>query len=162
VKLLLRNVLWTMLIPGAVAVYVPSLILGPSPFPDTWEFLQWLALPVAATGAVILFYCIATFGVIGRGTLSPLDAPLHLVVRGLYRYVRNPMYCGVFLILLSEAAFFKSLALLQYASGWLIFIHLVVVLYEEPALRRQFGDSYNEYARLVHRWLPGKPYTGGS
>jgi protein-S-isoprenylcysteine O-methyltransferase Ste14 len=160
--LLLRNLFWTIIIPGAVTAYVPFLIVGQIPFPETWELLQWFALPVAATGAVILFYCIVTFGVTGRGTLSPLDAPRHLVVRGLYRYVRNPMYCGVLLILLAEAAFFKSLALLQYTGGWLILIHLVVVLYEEPALRRQFGDSYNEYARLVHRWLPCKPYTSGS
>jgi protein-S-isoprenylcysteine O-methyltransferase Ste14 len=68
------------------------------------------------------------------------------------------MYCGVLLILLAEDGFFRSIALLQYTAGWLIFIHLVVVFYEEPALRRRFGDSYDDYYRVVRRWLPGKPY----
>jgi protein-S-isoprenylcysteine O-methyltransferase Ste14 len=159
--LLLRNLFWTIVIPGAATIYLPSLILGPTPFPKSWEILQWLALPVAVTGTVILLYCIVTFGIAGRGTLSPLDAPRHLVVRGLYRYVRNPMYCGVLLILLAEDAFFMSSALLQYTAGWVMFIHLFVVFYEEPALRRRFGDSYDDYSRVVRRWLPGKPYRTG-
>ena len=159
--LLLRNLFWTILIPGTVTVYLPSLILDPTLFPKSWELPQWLALPFAAMGTVILLYCIATFWITGRGTLSPLDAPRHLVVRGLYRYVRNPMYCGVLLILLSEDAFFMSVALLQYTAGWLIVVHLFVMFYEEPALRRRFGDSYDDYSRVVHRWLPGKPYRTG-
>jgi protein-S-isoprenylcysteine O-methyltransferase Ste14 len=157
--LLLRTSFWTILVPGAVTVYIPSLILGQTHFPDTWELLQWFALLLAVTGIIVLLHCIVTFAINGRGTLSPLDAPRHLVVRGLYRYIRNPMYCGVLLILLAEATFFKSVALLQYAGGWVLLIHLVVVLYEEPTLHRQFGDSYDDYCRVVHRWIPGKPYN---
>jgi protein-S-isoprenylcysteine O-methyltransferase Ste14 len=156
--LLLRNLFWTILIPGAVTVYLPLLILGRFRVPELWGPLQWLALPVGVTGVIILVYCIATFGISGRGTLSPLDAPRRLVVRGLYRYVRNPMYCGVLLILLAEVCFFTSIDLPEYAAGWLIFIHLVVVFYDEPALRRRFGDSYDDYSRVVRRWVPGKPY----
>ena len=159
--LFLRNLFWTIIIPGAVTIYVPSLILGKNSLPKSWELVQWLALPVALIGTVVLLNCVVTFGITGRGTLSPLDAPRRLVVRGLYRYVRNPMYCGVLLILLAESAFFESTALLQYAAVWMIFIHLIAVLYEEPALRRRFGDSYIDYARAVRRWLPGKPYNTG-
>lgn len=161
VILLVRNIFWTILIPGAVTVYVPLLILGQNPYPEIWGMLQWLALPLALAGAVILFYCIATFGFVGRGTLSPLDAPRRLVVRGLYRYVRNPMYCGVLLILVAEAAFFESVALLVYTGAWLVLVNLAIVFYEEPSLQRQFGESYNEYSRTVRRWLPRKTLNKG-
>jgi protein-S-isoprenylcysteine O-methyltransferase Ste14 len=157
--LFIRSLFWTILIPGAVTVYFPSLMVDKTSMPGAWGFLQWLALPMATIGTVALLQCIVDFAVAGRGTLSPADAPRRLVVKGLYRYVRNPMYCGVLLVILAEAAFFKSVALLEYCAGWLLLMHFVVVLYEEPALRRQFGDSYNEYSRVVHRWLPGRPYN---
>jgi protein-S-isoprenylcysteine O-methyltransferase Ste14 len=86
-----------------------------------------------------------------------MDPPKHLVVEGLYRYVRNPMYLGVLLLLLGETAFFQSSALLQYTVAWFIVVNLLVVFYEEPALRRRFGDSYERYVRSVHRWLPSRP-----
>ena len=156
--LLLRSLFWTILIPGVVTIYIPSLILGRIALPDTWRLLQWIAVPAGGMGATILLHCIVSFAVIGRGTLSPADAPQHLVVRGLYRYVRNPMYCGVLAMLLAEAAFFESVALLEYTLVWFAVVHLFVILYEEPALRRQFGNSYDQYTRNVHRWLPGEPY----
>ena len=73
--------------------------------------------------------------------MAPVDPPRHLVVRGLYRYVRNPMYVGVIAILLGEALLFGSLTLLWYAAAFFAVAHLFVVLYEEPALRGQFGES---------------------
>jgi protein-S-isoprenylcysteine O-methyltransferase Ste14 len=66
------------------------------------------------------------------------------------------MYLGVLILLLGEAILFDSVALLQYAAGWFVVIHLVVILYEEPALRRRFGESYETYCRSVRRWLPNK------
>jgi protein-S-isoprenylcysteine O-methyltransferase Ste14 len=110
-----------------------------------------------SVGAGVLFRCIWDFAVAGRGTLAPVDPPRHLVVRGLYRYVRNPMYVGVVTILLGEALLFRSLALLCYAGIFLFVVHLFIVVYEEPALRRQFGESYENYCRRVHRWLPRQP-----
>ena len=76
---------------------------------------------------------------------------------GLYRYVRNPMYVGVVSMLLGEALFFRSNALLVYAAGFWITTHLFILLYEEPVLRRQFGESYVRYCRTVNRWIPRKP-----
>jgi len=100
--------------------------------------------------------------VTGRGTLAPVDPPTRLVVRGPYRYVRNPMYLGVLCILTGEAWLFASSALLIYAAAVLACFYSFVVLYEEPALRRKFGESYEQYARTVHRWWPRRPPPAGA
>jgi protein-S-isoprenylcysteine O-methyltransferase Ste14 len=142
-------------------VYIPYLIVTrwrPTAFPG-WDVAQGLSLIPMVVGAAILLHCIRMFAWVGRGTLVPFDAPRKLVVQGLYRYVRNPMYVGVLLILLGEALLFESVALLEYAAGWFVVINLVVLLYEEPMLRSQFGESYERYRRAVGRWVPGKPYN---
>ncbi len=78
-------------------------------------------------------------------------------MRGLYRYVRNPMYLGAFTLLLGEAALFESSAVLLYAVAWFIIINLIVLFGEEPVLRRRFGDSYERYTVAVRRWVPTRP-----
>ena len=83
-----------------------------------------------------------------------MDAPKRLVARGLYRFVRNPMYVGVLLAILGQALWFGSAATLWYAMVAALFFHLFVVFYEEPTLRRKFGESYTEYAKSVPRWMP--------
>lgn len=122
-----------------------------------WTPLQVLSLVPMVVGAAILIRCIWDFAAKGRGTLAPIDPPTQLVVQGLYRYVRNPMYLGVLLLLLGESAFFRSATLLQYTIAWFIVVNLMVLFYEEPALRRRFGESYQRYFRSVHRWLPTRP-----
>ena len=114
-------------------------------------------MPIAL-GACGLLKCVWDFAAIGRGTLSIVDPPRKLVVRGLYRYVRNPMYVSVLTIVFGEALFFQSKPLLQYALGCLLAVHLIVTFYEEPTLRRRFGESYVDYCRAVRRWLPGKRF----
>jgi protein-S-isoprenylcysteine O-methyltransferase Ste14 len=158
--LALRSVFFTLVVPGAVTVLIPYFILaGRRPvLPGGWGALQYLALAPIAAGAAVLGQCIWDFARLGRGTLAPVDPPKELVVQGLYRYARNPMYLGVLILLLGETAFFESVTLLQYAVGWFVVIHLVVVLYEEPALRRRFGESYERYCRSVRRWLPGRRF----
>lgn len=90
----------------------------------------------------------------GRGTLSPVDPPRELVIRGLYRYVRNPMYVGVSLIVLGEAALTRSRALLLYWAVFFAAVNVFVIGYEEPNLRRRFGESYERYTQRVGRWIP--------
>jgi protein-S-isoprenylcysteine O-methyltransferase Ste14 len=144
-----------------VVIYIPYLIVSqwrPAEL-ENWGVPQYLGLIPITIGTAILLHCIWTFAIVGRGTLSSFDAPKHLVVQGLYRYVRNPMYLGVLLILLGEALLFDSMPVLEYAVGWFVLINLVVLLYEEPTLRRQFGESYDRYCRIVHRWLPGNPFN---
>ena len=153
--LALRSLLWTVLLPGMIAGYIPWRFFGVSQAaPRFADPLDLLGLFVIATGVAILGACIWEFARRGRGTLSPVDPPKQLVVQGLYRYVRNPMYVGVSSILLGEALLTRSLALLGYWAAFFALANLFVMLYEEPALRSQFGDSYVRYTRDVGRWLP--------
>ena len=119
VWLALRSLLWTILLPGVVAGYVPWRFfgLGRTPF-DLTSPTQLLGLVCIGLGVVLLAACIFEFAWTGRGTLSPADPPPHLVVRGLYRYVRNPMYLSVTMILLGEALVVHSVALTIYWAIW--------------------------------------------
>jgi protein-S-isoprenylcysteine O-methyltransferase Ste14 len=105
-------------------------------------------------GAGIGLWCVWVFAVYGHGTPIPLDPPRRLVVHGLYRHVRNPMGMGVLLAVAGWALLFQSWTVLLYGVGLGIFLHLFIVLIEEPTLRRSFGDDYVQYCRQVHRWLP--------
>ena len=155
--LAIRSIFFACLLPGTVTVLIPYLILSeesPNRLATPWQYFG--LIPISA-GAAILFRCIWDFAVVGRGTLAPVDPPRHLVVRGLYRYVRNPMYVGVLCVLLGEALLFRSRTLLWYAAGFWVFANVIVILYEERVLRRQFGKSYDDYSRSVRRWLPRAP-----
>ena len=159
--LALRSLLFAILIPGTVAVLIPYLIVsGAGAVAAPRTPLQLLSLLAIGVGAAILIWCIRDFASRGRGTLAPVDPPTRLVVQGPYRYVRNPMYLGVLLLLLGETAYFQSLTLLQYTLVWFIIVNLFVVLYEEPALRRRFGDTYEQYFRSVNRWWPSRRLRG--
>lgn len=157
-SLALRSLLWMLILPGTIAGYIP------------WRYFRLahtrisltnpvdlLATLVIAAGMTLLGACIWEFFRSGRGTLSPVDPPKHLVVQGLYRYVRNPMYLAVSTILLGEALLARSSALLLYWAVFFTAANLFVRLYEEPTLRRQFGESYERYTRTVGRWLPRRP-----
>jgi protein-S-isoprenylcysteine O-methyltransferase Ste14 len=153
--LALRSLLWTILLPGVVAGYVPWRFfgVGRTPF-DLTSPTQLLGLVCIGLGVVLLAARIFEFAWSGRGTLSPADPPRHLVVRGLYRYVRNPMYLSVTMILLGKALVVHSVALTIYWAIWFAAANIFVLCYEEPALRRRFGSSYNEYTQQVRRWIP--------
>jgi len=156
-KLFFKSVLFTILLPGTVTVLVPSLVISKGRLAIQWNSWRVLAFLPLFLGLSILSRCIWDFAVSGRGTLAPVDPPKDLVVRGLYRYVRNPMYVGVLLMLFSEAWLFDSRVLLLYAVGCFVVVHAFVLLYEEPHLRRKFGEAYVSYCAKVNRWLPGRP-----
>lgn len=124
---------------------------------------QWLGALFIAAGAAVVVECFLRFAIKGRGTPAPIAPTRQLVASGLYRHVRNPMYVGVVLAILGQALLFRSLALLQYAVFvWLAFFAFVL-LYEEPALRRQFGAEYERYRANVPRWWPRlRPWTNKS
>ena len=119
-------------------------------------FARYFGVLPILLGVSIYFWCAWDFTFVGRGTPAPIDPPKELVVRGLYRYVRNPMYIGILSILLGEALIFESRRLFGYTAIAFIFYYLIVVLYEEPTLRRKFRDSYQKYRQAVPRWLPWK------
>ena len=152
--LLLKNLVFTVLVPGTVAVLIPYQIVsrGATARPPAAAFA--VAMPVAALGLAIYFWCLWDFAITGRGTPAPIDPPKVLVVRGLYRYVRNPMYLGVLSIIAGWNLAFRTSALLQYGIAVAIAFHLFVLLLEEPLLRHQFGAAYESYLRTVPRWIP--------
>jgi len=152
--LALRSVLFVILIPGTVVGYIPLQILlnAQQSMVPVWSPTSLLAGALFLAGVSVLLWCVWDFFAAGRGTLAPFDPPKILVARGLYRFTRNPMYNGVLAALAGEAWLFRSVALLEYAALMFLLFHLVVVLYEEPALESQFGESYRAYRRAVPRW----------
>jgi protein-S-isoprenylcysteine O-methyltransferase Ste14 len=150
---ILKTVLFTIVVPGSVTILGPRAVLPPGsrPIIGGWG-LPGIAFLMA--GAAMYLSCAWEFAYRGLGTPAPIDPPKVLVARGLHKYVRNPMYLGVFCILLGEAALFRSRHLLVYAAGFVVIAHVFVVLYEEPALRKQFGSAYEDYFHAVPRWLP--------
>jgi protein-S-isoprenylcysteine O-methyltransferase Ste14 len=143
------------MLPGTVTVLIPFWILSSRTIQSfSIHPIRYLGVPLILIGAAGLLWCIWDFFSQGRGTLAPIDPPKHLVVRGFYRYVRNPMYVCVVTILTGEAIFFLSKSVLFEAGIFFFLAYMFVVFYEEPVLRGQFGESYDEYVRTVGRWIP--------
>ena len=147
-----KTAIFTVLVPGSVGVYIPYRLGEPRAHPVS--ALAWLGWAPLAVGAAIYFWCAWDFATFGGGTPLPADAPKRLVAHGLYRYVRNPMYVGVLLTILGQGIWFESRAILWYAVIVAFFFNLFVFLYEEPTLRRKFGESYVRYCQTVPRWIP--------
>jgi protein-S-isoprenylcysteine O-methyltransferase Ste14 len=145
--------LFTIFVPGTVAILVPRWLLGGFTRPPS-GVLMWMGGIVFLIGAAIYFRCAWQFAVCGLGTPAPIAPTKFLVTTSLHRYVRNPMYIGVAMAILGEAAVFRSMHVAEYAGVMLLIAHTFVVLCEEPTLQRQFGESYEEYKRSVPRWLP--------
>lgn len=151
----MRSLLWTLLLPGFFAGYLPWTYFGVREVDFTWsDPLHLVGATLVIAGSALLLTCIYEFARSGRGTLSPVDPPKELVVQGLYRFVRNPMYLSVLTIVLGEILLTRSVPLALYWLGFFTAASLFVRGYEEPTLRRQFGESYERYVRTVPRWVP--------
>jgi protein-S-isoprenylcysteine O-methyltransferase Ste14 len=148
-----NTLLFTIIVPGTVAILIPRWLMGGFSRPAS-GVLIWVGGIAFLIGAAIYFRCAWEFAVRGLGTPAPIAPTKFLVTTALHRYVRNPMYVGVALAILGEAAIFRSVHVAEYAAIMLLIAHIFVVLYEEPTLKRQFGESYEEYRRNVPRWLP--------
>lgn len=172
VGLAFRSLFWTIVLPGFFALYLPWRLSRPAEAGiDPIRGAQLIAVGPASllglllivVGVALLATCIFEFARSGKGTLSPVDPPRHLVVRGLYRYVRNPMYLSVTTIVFGQVLLTGSRVLLGYWAIWFLVANLFVIGYEERTLRQRFGASYDEYTRRVGRWIPTfRPYTGQS
>jgi protein-S-isoprenylcysteine O-methyltransferase Ste14 len=153
---LFKTAVFTLVVPGSVGVLIPRWVLvdtGGSYSVPTIAW-RWIGLFPLIAGACFYFECAWDFAVTGLGTPAPIDMPRKLVVKGLYRFVRNPMYVGVAWFVAGQAIVFGSIPVVIYIAGvWLCF-HLFVMIHEEPTLRRKFGAEYEEYCRRVPRWLP--------
>lgn len=153
---ILKTLLFTVVLPGTFGVYLPywfSTTGPPAPLfvADGW---RWLGIPLMALGALGYFWCAWHFAVTGRGTPAPIDPPKVLVVQGLYRYVRNPMYVSVTSFVIGESLLWNARDVLLYVLAVFVGFNLFVLFVEEPTLRAQFGPAYDDYCRQVPRWLP--------
>jgi protein-S-isoprenylcysteine O-methyltransferase Ste14 len=152
---LIKTIVFTFLVPGTVTILVPYWLLSSSSVPPLQlSVFRYFGVFPILIGIAIYLWCAWDFTFAGRGTPAPIDPPKELVVRGLYRYVRNPMYVGILSILLGGALLFASRRLFAYTAIVFIFFFLFVVAYEEPILREKFGESYRQYCRNVPRWIP--------
>lgn len=155
----LRTLAFGAVLPATILVLVPALILDATGTDGPGGALRLVGLVPMVLGIAILAWCFAGFIVEGEGTPAPYDPPHRLVTGRLYGWMRNPMYVAVTTILLGEAIFFASAALLVWTVvAWFLF-YLFVVLYEEPTLRRRFGPAYEAYLERVPRWVPSRPRT---
>ena len=151
----------------------PAMVAGLIPYQlSRWRmeppFLGTAATRVAgailiAVGSAALLECFARFTIKGRGTPAPIAPTETLVVTGLYRFVRNPMYVAVVSVILGQALLLGSTRLLAYALPVWTAFHIFVLAYEEPTLRHRFGESYDRYRAHVRRWCPRtRPWDSGS
>jgi protein-S-isoprenylcysteine O-methyltransferase Ste14 len=146
----LRALLAFLALPGIVAFAIPIYWLISTSRTDLVQLLGLLPLLFGCAG---LLWCVRDFYVFGKGTLAPWSPPERLVMAGLYRYSRNPMYVSVVLILVGWAVSFGARGLYWYAFFVGIAFHIRVVMAEEPWLARTYGPAWDNYVRRVHRWL---------
>jgi protein-S-isoprenylcysteine O-methyltransferase Ste14 len=155
-KVLAKTLLFTLVVPGSVAVLVPAWIRSATRIAPPGNGLRALALVPAAAGLAIYLWCALDFAR-AAGTPAPIDPPKELVARGLYRWSRNPMYVGVLAFVVAQALYFGSPWLWLYALLLFLAFHSFVVHYEEPTLARSFGAAYERYTASVPRWIPRIP-----
>ena len=152
----LGTAVFVLLVPGTVIGFVPWFLtrwrIGP-PLAG-WPPLRWAGVALLIAGLPVFMSFVIGFVRDGLGTPAPIAPPRHLVVGGVFRYVRNPGYVAVLAILVGQALLFGSATMLVYAAALALGFHAFVVLYEEPTLRRQFGREYEAYCAAVPRWIP--------
>jgi protein-S-isoprenylcysteine O-methyltransferase Ste14 len=151
-----RVVTYASLFIGLVLIYVPARLLSWSGIvaPAAIGVRQITGMVVGSAGALVALWSIFSFALIGRGTPAPFDPPRRLVIQGPYRFVRNPMYIGAAFVIAGEALFYESLVLQMYVGLFLLITHLFVIWYEEPTLRRTFGEEYEAYCLQIRRRWP--------
>jgi len=149
-----KTLVFTVFVSGTVAGYVPWRLRQDASAAVTGAE-EWAAITVIAIGiAIYLYTAFWGFALIGGGTPAPIAPTKILVVKGLHRFVRNPMYIGVGLVIGGQAWLFHSLHIALYMACMLLIAHLFVLFYEEPTLSRQFGGEYERYRATVPRWIP--------
>jgi protein-S-isoprenylcysteine O-methyltransferase Ste14 len=143
--------------PGVAAGLVPWLLTGWDADGDVPTPLVIAGIVLVAAGAAVLLHAFARFVIEGLGTPAPVAPPERLVVGGLYRYVRNPMYLAVAATIVGQALILGRPGLLLYAAAFGAAVWSFVRFYEEPTLARRFGADYDAYRRAVPRWWPKRP-----
>ena len=148
-----KTIVFTIFVPGTIAGYVPYRLTRGAIAVLPADWLGFLGLLPAAFGVGLYLHSAWQFAVTGLGTPAPIDPPKTLVVRGAYRWTRNPLYVAVTSVLLGEVLMVRSAALAHYAAAVFAGFFAVVLVYEEPVLRAKFGGAYEDYCARVPRWL---------
>ena len=151
-KLYLKAAVITLVAPGGVGGLLPALVVSGRDTADGAKMA--LAVCLMGIGAAMYVRCAWDFAAFGKGTPLPIDAPKRLVIRGLYRYSRNPMYVGLITMVAGWAILFWSIILVGYGLFLFVFFSVFIHFHEEPHLSREFGEEYEEYKSQVGRWLP--------
>jgi protein-S-isoprenylcysteine O-methyltransferase Ste14 len=146
------SLIFFVIAPGGTAGLVPWLITRWSGDAPLWAQVAGSGVTVA--GTLLVAAAFVQFVLEGRGTPAPVAPTQALVVGGLYRWVRNPMYVGVAGAIAGQAVLFASWGVALWLVAFVVAVTTFVVTYEEPTLRQAYGDSYDAYAKAVHRWLP--------
>jgi len=144
--------IFSFILPFTVLVLVPLWI--EKDIAIHMSFNLFLGSILILCGLTIMVLTISSFMRIGKGTLAPWSPTKKLVVRGLYRYVRNPMILGVLTVLLGEALCLQSTNILIWACAFFVINTIYFILYEEPNLEERFGGEYRDYKNQVPRWWP--------
>jgi protein-S-isoprenylcysteine O-methyltransferase Ste14 len=160
-RALFGTLLFLLLILPIFLIWIPYIIL--STLNNNYLFdigvFRIIGLFPIIVGIVIYFWCSHNFVFFGKGTPIHFTLTKKLVVTGLYRFVRNPMYIAALLVIAGEALFFQSMILIFYALSSFCALNLFLRFFEEPYLSDKFGETYDRYHQSVHRWLPRlKPY----
>ena len=137
---------------GLVSLYVKNLDVISGVYLPLRLRVPGIILMIA--GGSLASVCALSFAIFGKGTPFPPDAPKEFVSTGPYKYVRNPMYIGGFMLFEGFAFVNLSVSMIIFGFLWLLIVHLFTIFYEEKTLEKQFGKSYLDYKKKVHRWLP--------
>jgi len=159
----LGSALFFIVAPGTVTGLVPWWISKWNVQAPFFGFppIRVLGVLLILAGISVLLESFARFALQGLGTPAIVFPPRHLVVKGIYRYVRNPMYLAVLSIILGEGMILGNLNVLAYGALVWLFSHLFVLAYEEPTLRKTFGAEYDAFCTNVPRWIPRlAPWNG--
>lgn len=155
-RLLLKSIILAIAVAGSAFLVLPYLIL--SYLPNLIEFdlgpFRYFGILPATIGFAMISWVVYDFIRVGEGTPAPFDPPKFLVRNGLYNFVRNPMYLGAISVFFGETILLQSFGLLIVVLVTFLLFHIFVVLYEEPQLKKRFGEAYEQYSKEVPRWFP--------
>lgn len=153
---ILGSAIFLVIAPGTLAGYGPWAICRWRMAPPFFGFfpIRMVGVLLIAAGLPVLLDSFARFAIQGLGTPAPVAPPQRLVVTGLYRYVRNPIYVAVVSLIFGQGLFFSSVGVLEYGLAVWLFFFAWVLIVEEPTLRGKFGKDYEDYCARVPPWIP--------
>ena len=152
-----RFILTIIILPFNVLITIPYIILYYSEHVQRMDPLQWktwLGSILILVGLILFIKMLSLFFKTGKGTLASWDPPKCLIIKGPYRYVRNPMITGVLTMLVGQAFLFNSISIMIWAMLFFLINTLYFIFKEEPDLEKRFGDEYAEYRKNVPMWFP--------